>query len=220
MALPDDVDLRQAAALGVAGVTAWSALHDRAQLQPGDRVLVLGASGGVGSLALSLARAAGVTVWGQTTAAGKAAAIERSGADRVVVASAAELVAAVEELAPTVVLDGVGGEFTPAAVTAVAPTGRIVVYGTSAGEVSAMNLRTLYRKGVTLLGYAGLLLSDERRRTILGQLLAEVAARSPGGAGGGAAAGRRQRVPSADPSPRPHREARARRARLRTWTTW
>jgi NADPH2:quinone reductase len=174
--LPDGVDLRQAAGIGVAGVTAWSSLHDRAQVQPEDRVLVLGASGGVGSLAVQLARAAGARVWGQTTSADKAAVVEAFGAERAVVADADQLVAAVAELEPTVILDGLGGAFTAAAVHALAPLGRIAIYGTSSDEVSSVPLRILYRKGATILGYAGLVLSDERRRSILAGLLDQVAA--------------------------------------------
>jgi NADPH2:quinone reductase len=174
--LDHDVDLAQAAALGVVGVTAWSSLRDRAHLHDDDRVLVLGASGGVGSMAVQLAHAAGVVVWGQTTSAGKEAAMRDAGADVVVVADAAGLVAAVAELQPTVILDGLGGAYTVAVVEAAAPLGRIVVYGTSSNVESTLNLRVMYRKGVSLLGYSGLILAEDRRRQILDDLLGEVAA--------------------------------------------
>jgi len=174
--LGDDVDLAQAAALGVAGVTAWSALHTRAGLRDDDRVVVLGASGGVGSMAVQLAHVAGATVWGQTTQAEKGASIEAAGADRAVVADAEGLVAAVADLQPTVILDGLGGTYTMAAVEALAANGRLVVYGTSADVESTINLRVLYRKGVSLLGYSGLILGEDRRREIFDDLLAEVTA--------------------------------------------
>ena len=172
--VPEGVDLAQVAGLGVAGVTAWASLHDRAQLGPDDRVLVLGASGGVGSLAVPLAQGTAATVWGQTTQATKVPVIEAAGADHVVVADAGELAAAVAELQPTVIMDGVGGAFTAVAVDVLAPNGRIVVYGTSADQVSSLNLRVLYRKNGSILGYGGMVLAEEKRRSILAGLVAMV----------------------------------------------
>ena len=176
MELAADADLAQAAGIGVAGVTAWNCLHTRAGLRSDDRVLVLGASGGVGSMAVQLAHAAGAVVWGQTTHADKAAAIEAGGADRVVVTDADGLVTAVAELEPTVILDGLGGAYTAASVEAVAPLGRLVVFGTSADADSTLNLRVLYRKAVSLLGYGGLVVADDERRRVLADLLAQIAA--------------------------------------------
>jgi NADPH2:quinone reductase len=173
--VPEGVDLAQLAGVGVAGVTAWASLHDRAQLGPDDRVLVLGASGGVGSLAVPLAQGSAATVWGQTTQAAKVAVVEAAGADRVVVADADDLAAAVADLEPTVIMDGVGGAFTAAAVDVLAPDGRIVVYGTSADQVASLNLRVLYRKNGSILGYGGMVLSEDKRRSILAGLVAMVA---------------------------------------------
>ena len=172
--LPDGVDLREAAALGVAGLTAWDTLH-LAGVQPGDRVLVLGASGGVGLTTVSLAVAMGATVWGQTGSSDKADAIRRQGAQQVVVSDAAGLADAVAELVPTVVVDGLGGGFTPAALSAMAPHGRLVLFGTSADSTSTLELRSVYRKGLRILGYGGLMLSDDERRAGLTQALTALA---------------------------------------------
>jgi NADPH2:quinone reductase len=172
--LPDGVGLREAAAMGVAGLTAWDTLH-LAGVQPGDRVLVLGAGGGVGLTAVSLAAAMGATVWGQTGSPSKAEAIHRQGAHQVVVADAAGLAESVAELAPTVVIDGLGAGFTSAALSALEPHGRLVLFGTSAGSTSTMDLRTLYRKGLHILGYGGLMLSDEQRRAGLQDALTALA---------------------------------------------
>src|SRR3954470_2350854 len=172
--LPAGVGLPEAAVLGVAGLTAWDTLQ-LAGVQTGDRVLVLGASGGVGLTTVSLAVSMGATVWGQTGSSDKAGAIRRQGADRVVVSDATGLRDAVAELEPTVVIDGLGGEFTPAALSAMAPHGRLVLFGTSAGSTSTLELRTVYRNGLRLLGYGGLMLSDEERRAGLGEALAALA---------------------------------------------
>jgi NADPH2:quinone reductase len=172
--LPEGVDLETAAAMGVAGLTAWHTLH-LAEVRPGDRVLILGASGGVGLTAVSLAVAMGATVWAQTGNRGKAEAIRRQGAHEVVVTDASGLVEALADWAPTVVIDGLGGGFTSAALSALAPHGRLVLFGTSTGSTSTMELQPLYRKGLKLLGYGGLILSDVERRAGLAEALAAVA---------------------------------------------
>jgi NADPH2:quinone reductase len=173
--LDANVDLAQAAAMPVAGITAYSALHGRAHVQPEDRVLVLGASGGVGAMAVQLAKIAGATVWGHTGSSTKADGIIANGADNVVVGSAGALESEIETFAPTVILDALGGPFTDAAIAGIAPKGRLVVYGTSNDERVSINLRRLYRKGVTLLGYSGLVETADEQREWLDILLAMMA---------------------------------------------
>ena len=89
VAVPAGVELRQAAAVGVAGTTAWRVVHEYAQVGADDRVLVLGAGGGVGSLLVPLARNTGATVWGQVGDPGKQGFVRARGAAEVVVAQAA-----------------------------------------------------------------------------------------------------------------------------------
>ncbi len=172
----DGLDLAQVAAMPVAGITAWQALHGRAHIDADDRVLVLGASGGVGALAVQLVKAAGATAWGQTGSPAKVDGITANGADNVVVTGADGLESAVESYQPTVILDALGGPFTDAAIGAIANKGRLVVYGTSNSEQVSINLRRLYRKGVNLLGYAGLVDTPEEQRAALDTLLAMMAA--------------------------------------------
>ena len=169
--IPDGVDPRQAAALGVAGATAWRLVGDVARVGAGDRVLVLGASGGVGSLVVQLAKDAGATVVGQTSSPEKVAFIEALGADRVVVASAEELEAAAAALEPTVAIDPLGDGYTTAAIGALQPYGRLVLYGTSAAPQVEMDLRMLYRKSVQLLTYSGTIEPEERIREAMGGAL-------------------------------------------------
>ena len=76
---------------------------------------------------------------------------------------------------PTVVIDGLGAGFTSAAVTAMAPHGRLVLFGTSAGSTSTMELQPLYRTSVTILGYGGVILSDAERRTGLTEVMTALA---------------------------------------------
>jgi NADPH2:quinone reductase len=173
--LPDGVSEREAAAMGVAGLTAWNTVVDLGQLGSEDRVLVLGASGGVGSVIVSLAKSLGATVWGQTGNAAKAGGIERQGADRVLVVGPDALAAALEDFDPTIVLDPLGGDFVRPAVEALAPGGRLVTFGTSAGPEVALNLQSLYRKSARILGYGGMQVGREARREGLQQALRALA---------------------------------------------
>jgi len=160
--IPAGVDLAEAAAMGVAGVTAWRTATEQAKVTADDRVLVFGASGGVGSILVSLCSSLGARVWGQTGNPDKASFIVNLGAEDVVTAAPDELAAAVEGLAPTVVFDALGDGFSGAAIEALAPFGRLVSFGVSAGPMAEINMQMLYRKGLTVYGYGGLIESAER----------------------------------------------------------
>lgn len=162
--LPDGVDPRAAAAMGIAGLTAWNVVHDLGEVTAEDRVLVLGASGGVGTMIVSLAAAVGAQVRGQTGSPDKAPLIEELGAERAIVAGAEELSGALDGFEPTVAFDPLGAGFVQPVLDALAGGGRIVSFGTSAGPDVHMNMQVLYRKGIKLLGYAGMLVGRERRR--------------------------------------------------------
>src|SRR5207237_7132547 len=112
--LPEGVDPAQAAAMPVVGTTAWRLVDDVASVTGEDRVIVLGASGVVGGLLIQLAKARGAVVWGQTGSQAKAEAIVSLGADRAIVATAADLAAQLEDLRPTVAVDPLGGAFARA----------------------------------------------------------------------------------------------------------
>ncbi|GBC86275.1 Quinone oxidoreductase 1 [bacterium HR12] len=174
--LPPGVDPAQAAAAPIAGGTAWALAHRVARVTPADRVLVLGAAGGVGSLLLQVLRNAGVRAWGQTGDPGKVAFVEAQGAERVVVAGAADLAGAVAELRPTVVVDPLGDGYTAAALQALEPYGRLVLFGVSAGPTQDLDLRALYRKAISVLTYSGTIEPAERLREATEAVLAELAA--------------------------------------------
>jgi NADPH:quinone reductase len=162
--VPDGVSAQHAAAMGIAGLTAFNCVRTLARVTADDRVFVLGASGGVGSMIVSLARSAGATVWGQTGSQAKVPAITAEGADRVLVGGPEEVSASLADFAPTVVFDVLGDGYVALAVEAMAPRGRIVSLGVSAGAEVAFNMRVLYRKMLTLLGYGGTILTPEERR--------------------------------------------------------
>jgi NADPH2:quinone reductase len=161
--LPDGVEMRDAAAMGIAGLTAWNVVHDIGRVAPDDRALVLGASGGVGTMIVSLCHSLGAQVRGQTGHPAKAALIERLGAEPVV-AGPGELAGGLDGFEPTIVFDPLGDGFVRPVIDALVPGGRLVSFGTSAGPEVEFNLQTLYRKGLSLLGYAGMLVTPEMRR--------------------------------------------------------
>ncbi len=162
--LPEGVRTREAAAIGIAGLTAWHVVRDVARVGGEDRVLALGAAGGVGTMIVSLAAAAGATVWGQTGSPEKAALVREQGAEQAIVGGPEQLAGALSQFQPTVVFDPLGGGFVAPAIEAIAPRARYVTFGTSAGPEVTFNLQTLYRKAASLLGYGGLQLSQEERR--------------------------------------------------------
>ncbi len=173
--VPDGVHSRDAAVMGGAGLTALNVVRDLARVTADDRVLVLGASGGVGTMIVSLTHAAGATVWGQTGTERKSAAIIEQGADRAIVAGPDELGKQITEFEPTVVFDPLGGGFMAPVIAATAVRGRVVSFGTSAGAEVTFNLQLLYRKMISLLGYAGLQLRRDERRAGLERALRALA---------------------------------------------
>ena len=154
-----DVEDAAAAALGIAGIAAWNALEWRAQLQPGEAVLVLGASGVVGSLAIQIARILGAGV--VVAAARDTAALERAatlGADATVDLSVhGDLAARLREAAGgevDVTVDPLCGESLTAASVASAMHARIVQLGEAAAPTATLSSGVLRGKMLTLLGHS------------------------------------------------------------------
>ncbi len=124
---------------------------------------------------MQLARRAGCVVWGQTSSPDKLDFLRGFAPDGAVVASSDQLPAAVADLSPTVVFDALGGGFTDAAIAAVRPGGRVVLYGTSAGPTGTLDLRAMYKKGVDLRAYSATFTPDERIREATEAVLRDLA---------------------------------------------
>lgn len=136
--VPDGVDDGTACALVLQGTTAWHLLRTSARLQPGETVVVMAAAGGVGSLAVQLARAfgAGRVVAVASTPEKRALATEL-GADATVDSGEEDLTAAIREACggrSDVVLEMTGGPTTHACLATLAPFGRLVIYGMASRE--------------------------------------------------------------------------------------
>jgi NADPH:quinone reductase len=175
--VPEGVDPQRAAVMGVAGVTAWRTVTELAQVTPHDRVLVLGATGGVGSVIASFTSHLGASVWGQTGDEAGAAWLSDLGVQRIVGSGPEDLAEHVRSWRPTVVFDPLGGGFTAAALESMAPHGRLVSFGTSAGPTSTVSMQAVYRSGLRIFGYAGLLESEEDTREGLAEALRALAER-------------------------------------------
>jgi NADPH2:quinone reductase len=142
--LPDDVSLQQASTLPVAGLTALRSL-ERGGFVLGKRVLITGASGGVGRFAIQLAKLAGAHV---TAIARRTEGLRELGADEV----QAEL--AVEGETFDVIVDSVGGPVLGAALRRVAPRGIVINFGATAAEPVSYPTRDLFSRapGARLYG--------------------------------------------------------------------
>lgn len=153
---PDGVDLVDAGALPEAVCTAWTNLVDTARLQPGDRVLVLGGSGGIGVVAVQLARALGTVVI--TTAGGpeRCARVRELGADHVIDHRDGDVVRAVLEATDgrgvDVVLDVLGGPALRDNVRMLADGGRLVSIGLQQGRRGELDLGELMAKRASVTG--------------------------------------------------------------------
>jgi NADPH2:quinone reductase len=170
--LPQNVPLETAASVGVAGITAWGVVVDKAGIGPEDRVLVLGAGGGVGLPIVSLAAGLGAEVRGQVRTAGKADAVRAVGAADVVVTDAAGLRDSLAGWTPTVVIDPLGAGFAVEGIRLLEPRGRYVCYGTSAGAEVTLDLqKDLYRRGIDVLGYGGATLPESERIAVTRNVL-------------------------------------------------
>lgn len=169
--IPDGLDEALATALGVAGLAAWLALEWRAELSQGETVLVLGASGVVGQIAVQGARllGAGRVVAAARSEDGLARAAELGADATVRLAADADTGEAMREAAGDggydVVIDPVWGAPASAAVDALAFRGRLVQIGESAGETASLKSASVRGKMVSILGHTNFAVPADVRQT-------------------------------------------------------
>lgn len=179
--VPDGVDDDVAAACGIAGLAGWIPVATRAPVRRDDRVLVLGATGAAGSIALQGARVLGAE---RVVAAGRdPGRLERAselGADATVRLEGDDLAERLREACggdgPTLVFDPLWGTAVAAAVEAAAPNARIVHLGQSAGPEAALLSSLVRGKQLSILGHSNFALPPEERRRAYEELTAHVAA--------------------------------------------
>jgi len=156
--LPKGFDLDIACTLVVAGVTAYQTLKESGQLQPGESIFIPGAVGGVGSYAVQLAKILGAAkvIAGAGTAERRDEALKR-GADHAIDYTADDWPEQVKALTDgrgaDVVLDMAGGKIFDQSLEALAPFGRLIVYGSASRDSTSLVPRSLMAKNQTVTGY-------------------------------------------------------------------
>jgi NADPH:quinone reductase-like Zn-dependent oxidoreductase len=157
-AIPDTLSFVDAAAVPLTFTTAWRMLYDRARLRPGETVLVLGASGGVASAAVQLARAAGARVLA-TTAAEKVERVAALGADEVIDYVHDDVAERVLELTGgrgvDVLVQTQGGETWRQGLDCMAWFGRVVVCSAIQGATPTEELELIWWKQLSVVGSNG-----------------------------------------------------------------
>lgn len=164
VALPAGVPFVDAAAFGLGAITAHFALVRRAQLRPGEVVLVTGAGGGVGSAGVQIAKALEATVIAVAQDDERAALARSQGADHVVLAGPSlrdEVLALTSGRGADVVLETVGGDVFAQSLRATAWEGRLVVIGFASGDVPLIKAGHVLVKNLSVMG---LQVSDYRDR--------------------------------------------------------
>lgn len=136
--------------------TSWHALKDRAQLQAGETVLVLGAAGGIGIAAIEIAKALGARVIAAASSAEKLKICRAKGADETIDYVREDLRERLKALTGgrgvDVVCDPVGGKFTEPTLRSLAWRGRLLVIGFADGEIPRLPLNLPLLKGCAIVG--------------------------------------------------------------------
>ena len=154
--MPEDLDFPDAAAPLLVTLTAWRMLINRARLRAGETVLVVGAGGGVNSVAVQMAKLAGAVVFVVASSAEKAEKARGLGADFVIDRSLVDWGKEIRRLTGNrgidVVVDNVGRATINTSMKAVARGGRIVIVGNTSGPQVEIDIRRIFGMQISLIG--------------------------------------------------------------------
>lgn len=182
--LPAGIDAVQATALVIQGLTALFSLRDAGRLAPGETVLVEAAAGGVGSFAVQLAKLLGAgSVIAAASSAEKRAKALSLGADEAVDYTDARWAEHVRSLTDgkgvDLVLEMTGGDTVHRALDAMAPFGRMVVYGLASGESVSVDPQRLVNLNQSVIGFyiGGFFASPSRISSALSEIVEHVQAK-------------------------------------------
>ena len=156
MPIPDGMDFASAAAFGMTYGTSMHALKQRANLQPGETLLVLGASGGVGLAAVEIGKAMGAKVIAAASSDAKLEVAKAAGADVLINYSEGSLKDKLKEITGgqgvDVIYDPVGGDLFEEAFRSIAWNGRMLVVGFASGTIPSLPANLTLLKGASLVG--------------------------------------------------------------------
>lgn len=154
--MPEGLSFEQAAGVAITYFTSYHALRQRADIQPGETLLVLGAAGGVGITAVELGKLFGARVIAAASSDEKLDVCRQMGADEVINYSRESLKDRVKELTGgrgvDVVYDPVGGDFSEQALRSMAWKGRFLVIGFASGPIPKVPLNLALLKGCAIVG--------------------------------------------------------------------
>ena len=154
--IPPSLNFTAAAAVPVTFITAWNMLVRLARLRPGETVLVMGAGSGVGTAAIQIAKLGRARVIAAASTEAKLARAAELGADVGILSGRADFAQEIRRLTerrgPDVVFEHVGGSTWETLIPLVAPGGRLVTCGASAGYEAKVDLRYLFSKSIAILG--------------------------------------------------------------------
>jgi NADPH2:quinone reductase len=154
--MPENMDFVSASAFLLTYGTSYHALKDRAQLQAGEILLVLGASGGVGLSAIQIGKAMGARVIAAASSDAKLAVCRQHGADELINYASEDLRSRVKAITAgkgvDVVYDPVGGPYSEPALRDMAWNGRFLVVGFAAGDIPKVPLNLALLKGCSIVG--------------------------------------------------------------------
>src|SRR5215216_2305019 len=149
--LPDHITYEQGAVLMLKGLTVWYLLHKTFKVEPGHRVLIHAAAGGIGLLASQWAKALGAHVIGTVGSKAKADLALSNGCDHVILYNEEDFVARVKQISRNelcdVVYDGVGKTTFPGSLSCLKPRGLFVSFGNASGPVPPFALTELNNHG-------------------------------------------------------------------------
>jgi len=156
VSVPEHVALETAAASALNAVTAWHGLVRRGGLRSGETVLITGASGGVATCAIQIAKARGATVFAVTHGEANTVRVRELGADavydRAKVDAARELWRDTGKRGVDLVFDSVGEAMWTGSVRSLAPRGRLVIYGATTGPHVELDLRHIFWRQLSVVG--------------------------------------------------------------------
>lgn len=153
--VPDDMGDETAAAFSMVYGTSYHALKQRANIQPGETLLVLGASGGVGLAAVELGKAMGAKVIAAASTDAKLQVAKEAGADDLINYTDEDLKDALKSRYPKgidVIYDPVGDKYTEPALRNMAWNGRFLIVGFAAGEIPKIPANLALLKGCSIVG--------------------------------------------------------------------